>query len=95
VTGKNPLIEIAVELERIALQDDYFVSRRLSHSVDFYSGIIFARAVGPTGACYDAPADLALRRVVVATGLLYAAPSDVVRAFRIQPLSELRSASSK
>ena len=41
VTGKNPLIEIAVELERIALQDDYFVSRKLYPNVDFYSGIIY------------------------------------------------------
>jgi len=41
VTGKNPLIDIALELERIALQDDYFVSRRLYPNVDFYSGIIY------------------------------------------------------
>jgi citrate synthase len=41
VTGKNPLIDIAVELERIALQDDYFVSRRLYPNVDFYTGIIY------------------------------------------------------
>jgi len=41
VTGKNPLIDIAVELERIALQDDYFVSRKLFPNVDFYSGIIY------------------------------------------------------
>jgi citrate synthase len=41
VTGKNPLIDIAVELERIALQDDYFVKRRLYPNVDFYSGIIY------------------------------------------------------
>ena len=39
VTGKNPLIDIALELERIALQDDYFVSRKLYPNVDFYSGI--------------------------------------------------------
>src|SRR3990172_8828310 len=41
VTGKNPLIDIAMELERIALQEDYFVSRRLYPNVDFYSGIIY------------------------------------------------------
>jgi citrate synthase len=41
VTGKNPLLEIALELERIALQDDYFVSRRLYPNVDFYSGLIY------------------------------------------------------
>jgi citrate synthase len=41
VTGLNPLLEIAVELERIALEDDFFVSRRLYPNVDFYSGIIY------------------------------------------------------
>ncbi|HXJ33192.1 MAG TPA: citrate synthase [Candidatus Eisenbacteria bacterium] len=41
VTGKNPLIDIAIELERIALQDDYFVKRKLYPNVDFYSGIIY------------------------------------------------------
>ncbi len=41
VTGKNPVIDIALELERIALEDDYFVSRKLYPNVDFYSGIIY------------------------------------------------------
>ena len=41
VTGKNPLLDIALELERIALQDDYFVTRRLYPNVDFYSGLIY------------------------------------------------------
>jgi citrate synthase len=41
VTGLNPLLEIAVELERVALEDDYFVSHRLYPNVDFYSGIIY------------------------------------------------------
>jgi len=41
VTGKNPLLEMALELERIALQDDYFVSHKLYPNVDFYSGIIY------------------------------------------------------
>jgi citrate synthase len=41
VTGRNPLLDIAMELERIALQDDYFVQRRLYPNVDFYSGIIY------------------------------------------------------
>jgi citrate synthase len=41
VTGKNPFLEIALELERIALEDDYFVSRRLYPNVDFYSGLIY------------------------------------------------------
>jgi citrate synthase len=41
VTGKDPLLDIALELERIALEDDYFVSRKLYPNVDFYSGIIY------------------------------------------------------
>ncbi len=41
VTGVNPLLEIAIELERIALEDDYFVSRKLYPNVDFYSGLIY------------------------------------------------------
>jgi citrate synthase len=41
VTGKNPLLESALELERIALEDDYFISRRLYPNVDFYSGLIY------------------------------------------------------
>jgi citrate synthase len=41
VTGKNPLLEIALELERIALEDDYFVTRKLYPNVDFYSGLIY------------------------------------------------------
>jgi citrate synthase len=50
VTGRNPLLDIALELERIALQDDYFVSRKLYPNVDFYSGLIY-QAIGiPTAA---------------------------------------------
>lgn len=41
VTGKNPLLDIALELERIALEDEYFVTRNLYPNVDFYSGIIY------------------------------------------------------
>jgi len=41
VTGTNPMLDIAIELERIALEDDYFVSRNLYPNVDFYSGIIY------------------------------------------------------
>jgi citrate synthase len=41
VTGRSPLLDIALELERIALQDEYFVSHRLYPNVDFYSGIIY------------------------------------------------------
>jgi citrate synthase len=43
--GRNPLIDMAVELERIALADDYFVSRKLYPNVDFYSGLIY-QAIG-------------------------------------------------
>jgi citrate synthase len=41
VTGRNPLLDIALELEKIALEDEYFVSRSLYPNVDFYSGIIY------------------------------------------------------
>jgi citrate synthase len=41
VAGRNPLIDIASEMERIALEDDYFVSRKLYPNVDFYSGLIY------------------------------------------------------
>jgi citrate synthase len=41
VRGRNPLLEIALELERIALQDDYFIKRKLYPNVDFYSGLIY------------------------------------------------------
>jgi citrate synthase len=50
VTGKNPLLDVALELERIALQDEYFVKRKLYPNVDFYSGLIY-QAIGiPTAA---------------------------------------------
>src|SRR6185437_2826969 len=41
VTGTNPLLDIATELETIALEDEYFVSRKLYPNVDFYSGMIY------------------------------------------------------
>jgi citrate synthase len=41
VTGKSPLLETALELERIALEDEYFISRKLYPNVDFYSGLIY------------------------------------------------------
>ena len=41
ITGKNPLLDIALELEKIALNEEYFVSRKLYPNVDFYSGIIY------------------------------------------------------
>jgi len=48
VTGRNPLLDIALELERIALQDDYFVGRKLYPNVDFYSGLIYQAMGFPT-----------------------------------------------
>jgi citrate synthase len=45
VTGRSPLLDIALELERIALQDDYFIKRKLYPNVDFYSGLIY-QAIG-------------------------------------------------
>jgi len=47
VTGRNPKIDIALELERIALSDEYFIKRKLYPNVDFYSGIIY-QAMGFT-----------------------------------------------
>ena len=41
IMGRNPLLEIALEVERIALQDEYFVSRKLYPNVDFYTGLIY------------------------------------------------------
>ena len=41
VTGRNPLLDMALELEKIALEDDFFVSRNLYPNVDFYSGLIY------------------------------------------------------
>jgi citrate synthase len=41
VTGKNPLLDIALKLEEVALADDYFIARRLYPNVDFYSGLIY------------------------------------------------------
>ncbi|MGH7446401.1 MAG: citrate/2-methylcitrate synthase, partial [Longimicrobiales bacterium] len=41
VTGRSPLLDLAMELERIALEDEYFVERKLYPNVDFYSGIIY------------------------------------------------------
>jgi len=48
VTGRNPLLDIAVELERIALEDEYFIKRKLYPNVDFYSGIIYEAMGFPT-----------------------------------------------
>jgi citrate synthase len=49
VSGGNRLLDVAMELERIALEDDYFVSRRLYPNVDFYSGLIYqALGLPPT-----------------------------------------------
>jgi citrate synthase len=48
VTGRNPLLDIALELERIALEDEYFVTRKLYPNVDFYSGLIYQALGLPT-----------------------------------------------
>ena len=48
ITGRNPLLDIALELEHVALEDDYFVSRKLYPNVDFYSGMIY-QALGLAG----------------------------------------------
>ena len=45
IVGKEPMIDIAMELERIALSDEYFIKRKLYPNVDFYSGVIY-RALG-------------------------------------------------
>ena len=49
ITGRNPKIDIALELERIALEEDYFVRRRLYPNVDFYSGLIYEALGFPVG----------------------------------------------
>jgi citrate synthase len=48
ITGTNPLLDIALELEKIALEDEYFVSRKLYPNVDFYSGLIYQALRIPT-----------------------------------------------
>jgi citrate synthase len=48
ITGRNPLLDIALELEKIALEDEYFVSRKLYPNVDFYSGLIYQAMKFPT-----------------------------------------------
>src|SRR5215813_4991198 len=49
VTGTNPLLDIALELEKIALEDEYFVKRKLYPNVDFYSGLIYEALHMPVG----------------------------------------------
>ena len=48
VTGKNPLLDIALRLEEVALSDEYFISRKLYPNVDFYSGLIYQAMGFPT-----------------------------------------------
>ena len=68
VTGRNPLLDIALELERIALQDDYFVKRKLYPNVDFYSGLIY-QAIGiPVGRLHGPLRDPAHGGVARAVG---------------------------
>ncbi|MDQ3224422.1 MAG: citrate (Si)-synthase, partial [Gemmatimonadota bacterium] len=47
-TGLNPKLEIALELERVALEDEYFIKRKLYPNVDFYSGLIYQAMGYPT-----------------------------------------------
>jgi len=61
VTGHNRLLDIALELERIALEDEYFISRKLYPNVDFYSGIIY-QALGLPEAMF--PVMFAIPRAV-------------------------------
>ena len=61
VTGRNQLLDIALELERIALEDEYFISRKLYPNVDFYSGIIY-QAIGLPAAMF--PVMFAIPRTV-------------------------------
>jgi len=61
VTGMNPLLDIALELEQIALRDDYFKSRKLYPNVDFYSGLIY-QAMGFPSAMF--PVLFAIGRMV-------------------------------
>ena len=48
ITGKDHLIDVALELERVALSDDYFITRKLYPNVDFYSGLIYLAIGFPT-----------------------------------------------
>ena len=63
VTGRNTRLDIALELERIALADDYFVTRKLYPNVDFYSGIIYQAMGFQPGNVYRAVRDSARRRL--------------------------------
>ena len=48
MTGRNPLLDIALKLEETALRDDYFISRKLYPNVDFYTGLIYKAMGFPT-----------------------------------------------
>ena len=61
MTGSSPLLDIALELERVATHDDYFVERKLYPNVDFYSGIIYEAIGFPTSSF---PVMFAIPRVV-------------------------------
>jgi citrate synthase len=63
VTGRNARLEIALELERIALEDEYFVQRKLYPNVDFYSGIMYQAMGFKTGNVYRAVRDSAHHRL--------------------------------
>ena len=63
VTGKNPLLDIALKLEETALSDDYFINRKLYPNVDFYSGLIYQALGFPVGDVHRAVRDPAHRRL--------------------------------
>ena len=71
VTGKNPKLDIATELEKRALDDDYFIERKLYPNVDFYSGLIYEALNLPPGHVHGDvrhPADVGLGRPVARDG---------------------------
>ena len=80
VTGKNPLLDIALELERIALQDEYFVTRKLYPNVDFYSGLIYQAMGFPVDDVPGAVRHPAHRRLDRAVGRDAARPGAEDRA---------------
>ena len=51
--GKEPLVELAIELEKAALKDPYFIEKKLYPNVDFYSGVIYKAMGFPTGIILD------------------------------------------
>ena len=99
VTGRNPLLDIALELEKIALEDDYFVSRKLYPNVDFYSGLIYQALGLPTSmfpVLFAIPRTAGLARPVARghrrPGAEDRAPAADLRRRRRAPLQAVRAA---